>query len=627
MRGFGQYGSVLLAGVACAAVVEALEPHGPLLTVNSATSGFQGRPRVAAHSGGDFVIVWDSDGNPGTALDIRGQRFSDAGDRLGDELPINAFTAGNQQWPDVAATADGGFIVVWMSADQDGSNYGIFGRRYDSAGAAVGGEFQVNSYTTSRQSYPVVAADPAGGFVVAWNSYAQGGPGNGVFFRRFDGAGAPLSGDISAGNRRGTNPTDPAIAMGGDGRFVLAYRSRGQDGAGDGTFARRFARDGTPLGLEFQVNTFTQFNEVLPTAAMATDGSFVIAWQNGRFSGGTQDGDGYGISAQRYDAGGVPVGGELAANAFAVGQQRYPSVALQESGDYVVVWNSYGQFHVSGALVGRRFRDGVGDSEVEISVGVDANGAGNDVAALGGDRVVVTWAGQSDGAYTGIFARRLGLVAETPTPTVTPLPTETAPPSATATDTATPSPFATATALSTPTATPAASATPSPAAGCAPSPMPCANAGRATLALRRGADGRGTLRFRWRDGRIAPADVGDPLSSDIYRVCLYDDGALRLDAMLPAGAAWRASGSSVRFHVADGAPDGITAARLVPGDGDAEILVTGRGALLAVPALPLAHAAQVVVQLVRADAGACWQAAFVPPARRNRESSFLDQLP
>jgi hypothetical protein len=75
----------------------------------------------------------------------------------------------------VASSSDGGFVVVWDSwnqsgADQDGSSYGVFARRYDSSGATTGPDFGVNSYTTGGQRNGTVAAQPDGGFVVVWQS-------------------------------------------------------------------------------------------------------------------------------------------------------------------------------------------------------------------------------------------------------------------------------------------------------------------------------------------------------------------------------------------------------------------------------------------------------------------------
>ena len=63
----------------------------------------------------------------------------------------------------------------------------MFGQRYDSAGQAVGTEFQVNSYTTTNSLRRWRPARTA--FVVVWESDFQDGP-DGVFGQRYDGAGA-----------------------------------------------------------------------------------------------------------------------------------------------------------------------------------------------------------------------------------------------------------------------------------------------------------------------------------------------------------------------------------------------------------------------------------------------------
>ncbi len=104
---------------------------------------------------------------------------------MGSEFQINTHTTSGQVHPAVAVDADGDFVVVWQSLGQDGSSYGVFGLRYDSGGMAQGGEFQVNTYTTSSQFGPAVAADADGDFVVAWESSGQDGSTFGIFGQRF----------------------------------------------------------------------------------------------------------------------------------------------------------------------------------------------------------------------------------------------------------------------------------------------------------------------------------------------------------------------------------------------------------------------------------------------------------
>jgi hypothetical protein len=82
-------------------------------------------------------------------------------------------------------------VVVWFrQEDQSGSMTGhVFGRKFASSGAAVGGEFKVNVFTTSHgRNRPTVAMSAAGDFVVAWVDDQQVG----VFARRFPAATGPV---------------------------------------------------------------------------------------------------------------------------------------------------------------------------------------------------------------------------------------------------------------------------------------------------------------------------------------------------------------------------------------------------------------------------------------------------
>jgi hypothetical protein len=79
----------------------------------------------------------------------------------GAEFQVNQTTPLYQWVPSLAMDDAGGFIVVWESygssgGDTDGQSVQL--RRYSPAGQPLGGEFQVNRYTTSGQRYPIVAS-------------------------------------------------------------------------------------------------------------------------------------------------------------------------------------------------------------------------------------------------------------------------------------------------------------------------------------------------------------------------------------------------------------------------------------------------------------------------------------
>src|SRR5262249_45255136 len=152
---------------------------------------------VAADRRGDFVVVWSSYGllNP-MNFDVYARRFV-GGVPAGPEFVVNTYTTGDQFTAGqvVSMAPSGELVLGWTSVGQDGRAYGVFGQRFDASGNKLGTEFQVNTYTTDSQGYPAVAMNEARQFVVAWESYGQDGENYGIFARRYDAAGAPLTGE------------------------------------------------------------------------------------------------------------------------------------------------------------------------------------------------------------------------------------------------------------------------------------------------------------------------------------------------------------------------------------------------------------------------------------------------
>ena len=118
-----------------------------------------------------------------TRTGIRGQRFDSSGAKVGPEFQVNTYTTGVQTAPSVAVDERGDFLVVWASDAQDGSATGVFGALFDRHGNRRGDEFQLNTFTSGAQNQPRVANDGRG-FVVAWQSADEDASGLGIFGRR-----------------------------------------------------------------------------------------------------------------------------------------------------------------------------------------------------------------------------------------------------------------------------------------------------------------------------------------------------------------------------------------------------------------------------------------------------------
>ena len=128
---------------------------------------------------------------------------------------------------------------------------------------------------------------------------------------------------------------NPSVARDATGDFVITWQSSGQDGDGYGVYAQRYTLAGIPQGSEFRVNAYTTDDQALPSVATDAAGNLVISWMSVG-----QDGDGSGVYAQRYASDGTPQGLQFQANTLWPGDQLRPSVAMDAAGNFVVAWGS-----------------------------------------------------------------------------------------------------------------------------------------------------------------------------------------------------------------------------------------------------------------------------------------------
>ncbi|HEX9639301.1 MAG TPA: hypothetical protein VGB99_17335 [Acidobacteriota bacterium] len=322
---------------------------GAEFQVNQFTTSFQGFPSISHDSSGGFVVAWGSYTQDGSSDGVIERRFDSSGSPLGGEFQVNQYTTSFQNYPTISHDSSGGFVVAWQSLDQDGSGYGVFGRRFDSSGSPLGGEFQINQYTTSGQYFPAISHDSSGGFVVAWQSEYQDGSYYGVFGRRFDSSGGPLGGEFQVNQYTTSGQYFPTISHDSSGGFVVAWHSYGQDGSYVGVFGRRFDSSGGVLGLEFQVNQYTTSFQTSPGISHDSSGGFVVAWES--FG---QDGSDGGVFARRFNSSGSPLGGEFQVNQYTTSFQSYSTISHDSADRFVVAWQSFGQDGSSYGVFARR---------------------------------------------------------------------------------------------------------------------------------------------------------------------------------------------------------------------------------------------------------------------------------
>jgi hypothetical protein len=324
---------------------------------------------------------------------------SPQGNPLGPEFRVNTYVTGSQLYPSVASDSSGNFVVVWTDYGQDVSGAGVFGQRFAN-GAPIGTEFRVNTYTPYHQYRPAVASDAAGNFVVVWGSGVASY--KGIFGQRYAASGAPVGPEFRVNTFTTAEQRYPSVAFGVSGDFMVVWTSFGQDGFDTGVFGRRFAGSGAPLGPEFRVNTYTTLSQSHAVVAADFDGDFVVVWQSygqvGQFA----------VFGQRYAGSGVPLGSEFRVNTY-MGAARGPDIASDTAGNFVVVWHSYGQDGSYYGVFGQRYASSGAPlgSEFRVNTYTFSHQRNSRVALDGAGNFVVVWDSKyQDGASYGIFGQR-----------------------------------------------------------------------------------------------------------------------------------------------------------------------------------------------------------------------------
>jgi hypothetical protein len=290
--------------------------------VNTYTTSQQRLPVVAPRRSGGFVVVWQDyqwDGISAPTNGVRGRLFDDAGTAVGGEFQVTPDTTTGESGPAIGSDGADGFVVVWSRVQVRGSSLSnVWARLYDDMGVPVGGEFQVNTDTAGAQTSAAVGRDGAEGFVVVWESdrgTREDTSGTSIRGQRYDGSGAVIGGEFEVNTYTTGHQSQPGVAAAGTAGFVVVWRSDGSPGTDTSESSiqgQRYSSAGVPVGSEFQVNTYTTDSQFEPVVGPDGIGDFVVAW-NSLGSYGT-DTSGSSVQAQRFEgalASELPVGTKL----------------------------------------------------------------------------------------------------------------------------------------------------------------------------------------------------------------------------------------------------------------------------------------------------------------------------
>ena len=435
---------------------------GSEFLANTTTRLGQSTSVVTGLASGGFVISWvdaSATAPDANGTGIRAQIYSSTGTKVGGEFLVNSTILSSQNYPVLTALSSGGFVASWTDSSGLGGDPtapGIKAQLFSSTGTKVGGEFLVNTTTVATQDQPTITSLSNGGFVVVWRDTSLHGDtsGSGLKAQLFDSAGIKVGVEFQVNTTEFNSQDQPAVTSIAGGGFAVSWRDNStlaSDSSGFGIKTQLFDQLGAKLGSEFQVNSTTSGTQEMPVITALSSGALVISWTDRSGLDGDVDA---GIKARIFTPTSGTIG-DIALSSNIVSEAAventtiasltangasnaiYSYVLTDDStggafaihGNQLVVQSSLALDYESapGATLTIRATDTFGNSfekvfgltitdaivedryrggtELLANTTITGNQQLASIAAIGGDRYVLTWtdaSGQGDGSGNGI---------------------------------------------------------------------------------------------------------------------------------------------------------------------------------------------------------------------------------
>jgi len=320
------------------------------------------------------------------------------------ERRANEFTGSAQEAAALDADPSGRAVVVWQSRRQEEGTYGVFARRFEADGTPISAEVHVNSTTRGQQQAPCVAVDPAGAWFV-WESFGQDGDQGSIVARRFDSSLARSSAEILVNEALTEGHQEaPTVASDAEGNAVVVWTTPGSGEGERWILGRRFDAAAKPIGGAFRVGAAQGFRDSVPCLAADASGGWVVAWARARAGLGPGAGQPAGIRAQRFDAACAPIGAPIEVSPRDGRQHIEPTLAASGDGNLAFAWfTSLGEAHAVTVRTARTAVAGPGNPEWlalgpvrEIALGTAGYASGLGIARAGDGRLLLAWSGYGD---------------------------------------------------------------------------------------------------------------------------------------------------------------------------------------------------------------------------------------
>jgi hypothetical protein len=329
-------------------------------------------PQVTTDGAGNWVAVWQSDGDPdgtiGWDWDILVSRSADAGATWTDPAALNTNAASDSGWdeyPQVTTDGVGNWVAVWQQSQDDlggtiGVDHDILVSRSADAGGTWTPPLPLNTnagYDWGGDYEPQVTTDGAGNWVAVWYSDDDlggtiGNDGDVLVSRSADAGAswtAPAPLNTNAGTDSGYDDT-PQITTDGAGNWVAVWSSHNDPGGTIGVdrdiLVSRSADAGATWTAPSPLNTNAGTDSAWDSWPQVTTdgaGNWLAVWESEGDPGETIGSDSDILVSASADAGRTwTAPAALNSNAASDSGDDYrPQVTTDGAGNWVAAWCSY----------------------------------------------------------------------------------------------------------------------------------------------------------------------------------------------------------------------------------------------------------------------------------------------
>ncbi len=364
-------------------------------------------PKIVSDGSGGAIFTWDDNRNTNTDANIYAQRINSSGivQWTTDGVTI-CDTIKNQSLPAIAADGAGGAIIAWDDKRDESLISDIFAQRIDASGVPQWTANGIPICTTPEYQYrPAILYDGFGGAIITWHDFRD--LNSNIYAQKINASGVAqwATNGVKVCNPPGAEDYTTLVSDGAGGAIITWEDTRINNHDPD-IYVQRINASGQVLWTENGVLICNSYSSVLPTSTSDGEGGAIITWMDFRNDSANH------IYAQRVDANGNVLWAE---NGVPICTARYggshPIIISDEAGGAFITWEDLREGSLNFDIYAQKINASGTAQWTENGVAICQEIAGQvapQIVSDGSGGAIITWGDKRDGGVFGdIYAQKI----------------------------------------------------------------------------------------------------------------------------------------------------------------------------------------------------------------------------